>query len=251
MFAENNVIQLEERKCHCGRLFKSMKDSSQEICSNYCLGNIGWKHKNQYKKSEKDIKNGILREKKIQNLERKKMKGGVFPIGKTWQDHAEENAKIIKKTRINTMNLSALNGLKTNNIESKKMLNAWNGQNRTEKDKMQSTEKTMQETKKEPDPAFMKIEENETQPMECKSLSINLNKTTSDSMNSLQSMTNELMSLMKNLNPPLENRDNTTKLLESHRVSVSANVAKQIICSMRLQLDLLKFANEIKKDMDG
>jgi hypothetical protein len=85
----------------------------------------------------------------------------------------------------------------------------------------------------------------ETQPTGFLVPSMRLEEETLVSMNLLRNTASELHSLMKGLNPHLVDGDeNRSRLLDPHRVGVAAEVAKQIISTMRMQLDICKFIKE-------
>ncbi len=77
--------------------------------------------------------------------------------------------------------------------------------------------------------------------------SLDLSEEIFHSSNLLRSTARELHSLMISLNPKPENRDTAVRLLDPDRVRASAECGKQIIATMRMQLDILKFQKEIKK----
>lgn len=104
----------------------------------------------------------------------------------------------------------------------------------------------MPETKNSSEAKFLQIAEDENRGAALLGQSICLNEETSQSISSLHSVQNELLRLMKSLNPSRPEDQNEFKVLDQDRVRVATEVGKQFISAMRMKLDLLKFVKEVQ-----
>lgn len=227
-------VELETRKCcGCHRDFRVLKSSHQEWCSNSCKTlTVGADPKSKAMrvptvaesnfiatgKRPKSVGDGARSTKRdtpvILNLEKPKVS-----VGK----------KDIKKMRPIAQDIIVKESSEPKIIESTQEL---------------SKESGMPETKSENEQKSLKTVNAEILGVDSMRQSISLNEETSASLSSLTSVQNELLGLMKSLNPKADDRG--LDLLDQDRVRVAAECGKQIISAMRMKLDMLKFVKEIQ-----
>lgn len=198
--------KLEERSCvHCGAKFKAMMISRQLFCSNQCAIDSGAKIK-------ENVWAGLNRA----SLEEKKWNAS---------DTARET--------------------KTRNSEPKKMPVEKNGPEEIRPINLRPSGPIIDETKSECAPESMKTVNAITQPVASLNSQINLREEISASMNLCRHTARHLFGLMRDLNPKASDRDTSVRLLEQDRCRTAAELGKQTISAMRMQLDIIKLAKEL------
>jgi len=125
------------------------------------------------------------------------------------------------------------------------------GQETTNLNNLKLKEITMQPIKTISEKSSIKPEKEEIQQLDLVKQSPNLNKEVLASMNLLSCMGRDLYNLMKGLNPQVNEGEERVKLLDIERVKAATDCGKQITSSMRMQLDILKFAKELSKEKEA
>lgn len=233
-------ISLESRHCKgCGLTFRCSTKSLQKYHSKECE-NSGrtWKEK-RLERSRQRLSAAILRgqEPPVDPVTRPQ----IF-YRKPGQDSIQLNVSAAKERGITLEKESIITSTKQNVTKKEN-----NANNETQKPQMPISENIMLETKNNAEKLSTKERPDETPQEGSLLLSDNLNAESFHSMKLLDSTANELFSLMKGLNKNLPtNDDGPVMLHDVDRVRVAAECGKQIISTMRMKLDVLKFAKELR-----
>lgn len=228
--------KMEQRQCaQCSAKFKVMLISKQKYCSNNCHIESGEKTKDNV---WADLNKASLEEKKWKGLDTK----GAIRINHLQQkkERAKDPVTAPKIERVPKQDTTPTKK-KSTPVES-------DGVEPIENGSLQLSEPTTLETKSESENASMQIVNEATQPVDSLKSLIDLREEILASMSLCRHTARHLYGLMRDLNPKAADRDTTVRLLEQDRCRTAAELGKQTISAMRMSLDMLKFAKEMKDE---
>lgn len=229
----------------CGREFRAGVNAVAECCGDECADiaeEMSWSGQKKAKKKE---------ERKIasERLTRISQACNEISLEKKPEKSTEKISKKVEREIEKD----------TGNIENQKINVKDNGQTIIKVRSMNTEETTIKEIEKDYSNKSMQDDIDETRSMVLRKsqgplskVSENLSEETSHSMSLLKETQNELLYLMKGLTRDQINKD--INLHDVDRVRAAAECAKQINSSLRMQLDIYRFAKELsdeKRKLDG
>jgi len=219
--------KMEQRLClQCAKPYKVTMISKVRFCSKVCQDYYAIEVKNPLKKESIEPESDITKKCNAPSLE-------PMSLSATESEESEMLKKSVSDQKLITIPTN-------HSVDLEKL----NGLNKQGSESMNIGETTITKTGIDLPSRFIKEEQSEIHSTDLVEQSTNLEMEVSRSTNLLKSTANELHKLMIGLNgnqPPSDIR-----LYDVERVKAAAECGKQIISTMRMQLDILKFAKDIR-----
>ena len=231
-------VELESRNCHaCGNIFRVMVSSKQAFCSEFCdRSGVKWDGE-----PSKDWRGNERRSVTVTVPD-------TLPI----QNSEKRSVYAIRGSQIGKPSREKSSAALPSSTTQRPLLPIASKIEDTDpgRSKLKDTEFTTSSIETESAEKISNTSEDSILPTVLPKQSEILREEILDSLSSLRSTSKHLFSLMKGLNPNLEgrNQEEVTRLLDPDRARVAAEVSKQMISSIRMQLDLLKFFKECRDE---
>jgi hypothetical protein len=221
------IITLEERNCDgCGRTFKVSTSSEQRFHSVQCeLSGKTWDNPSKKKEPKRESVT-VNDTPPTKPLDKKSHYGAHLGVWSTTKELKREPKKITTVSETPKENESTSKNVETPLTPIEESI-------------MPKTEITSEKSSI-PVARIATPRTDLTQPY------TDLSGEIFRSVNLLSSTETRLHELMHSLTPKKEEPENEYRLIDPDRVKVAAECGKQIVSSIRMKLDLLKFCKEIK-----